>query len=102
MAVGDVERVRLEATDEGAMDAVETVVGFSVATPCPTRVVEIACRPEEDASAVCVELCATFPEGRYAADDRETIDIEEVGRAVSAAIEELDDCAASPRTVDWL
>lgn len=101
VAVGDDETVRFEG-DEGIMVVVVTGVGFPVATPCPTRLVEIACRLVEDTSAPCAKLCTALPEARYAADDSESVGIEELEREASAAIEEVDDCATSPEMVDWL
>jgi len=101
VAEGNVEIVRSEE-DERILDGVETGVGFPLATPCPTRLVGIACALAEDTSAPCVRLCTELPEARYAADDKETVYTEELEREDSAAIEELDDCAATSETIDWL
>jgi len=74
---GDVEAVRSEG-DEGMTDVVVTGVEIPVATPCPTRLVEMACGLAEDTSAPCVELPTEVSEARYAAEDREAVYMEEL------------------------
>lgn len=74
---GDVKAARSEG-DEGITDVVVTGVEFSGATPCPTRLVEIACKLAEDTSAPCVELSTELSEARYAAEDREAVYMEEL------------------------
>ena len=100
VAEDKVETVRFKERAEGMVDVVEIVVGFPVATPCPTRLVEMASKLVEDVWATWVPLCIVAPEVMSATDDREEVAMKEVEREASPAIEEVEDIAAGPAIVD--